>query len=80
MSAAIHSALCIIIVSFFMVGMAMCHAKHRAPAQRMACASLVDVSLANVQLTEVNSSSNMAIISSHSSTVIMINSIHSLLV
>jgi len=28
MSAAIHSALCIIMVSFFMVGMAMCHATH----------------------------------------------------
>jgi hypothetical protein len=80
MSAAIQSPLCIIIVSFFMMGMATCHAKQKAPAQRMAYASLVDVSLASVQLIEPNSSSNIAIISSHSSTVIMINSIHSLLV
>jgi hypothetical protein len=49
MSAAIHSALCIMIVSFFMVGMAMRHAKHGAPAQKMARASLVDVSLADAQ-------------------------------
>jgi hypothetical protein len=35
MSAAIHSALCIIIVSFFMVGMAMCHAKQTGQEQKM---------------------------------------------
>jgi hypothetical protein len=32
MSVAIQSALCVIIVSFFMMGMAMRHAKHRALA------------------------------------------------
>jgi hypothetical protein len=46
---AVQSALCIIIVSFFMVGMAMCPAKQTGRAQRMAYANLLDVSLANVQ-------------------------------
>jgi hypothetical protein len=49
MSVAIHNALCVIIVSFFMMDMAMRHAKHGAPAQKMARASLVGVSLADAQ-------------------------------
>jgi hypothetical protein len=40
MSAAIQSPLCIIIVSFFMMGTAMCHAKQTGQEQKMANASL----------------------------------------